>query len=580
MVICPECQQPNSPKAVRCTRCGKSFQSANPATVADITGTERIPPHAAGTLPLPEPQKPAPEPGASHVPVARTPPPAPAVSPAPVAEPGSETSGSTTSDVRSLVQEAVADIQDAAAMDTPVAVALNFNKVLVAGHCSTAVVRVENRTGQTIRDTELLFQLKGLKDDAKLFIKKLSPFQTLTSMVELEPQKSGNFIFRCTLNCDTGAKKISLRGTRGIVVNAEPQAGNISVNVGDVLANNDQNAGLASEVKISNLVDVSKIRTINDLLGMSLPEVFAAILLEVDYEISVTGGGQGSGIIQTRAGIPKQFLGCVQASSKLILEAKTGAVRDGGRIPGIHLVARDEFRIGRERGTTDYTAWFWPRSGPNDERTRSVSRLHMKLIRRGAHLLMFDTGSAHGASFEGHRIPILPELAGRASGRNAPPPAEVELSARGMIVLGHEYQIDASPFDEGIAGGPKIRNENLWPGPPKRPAERAGSVRFMPANSEIAHHIATWIVTDITFGTSRMNPLILDLPGLAEVAGRILHYRDNFWIEGFQSDGSIAVNGYALRPGELIPLVDGHNVRLGATEFRAALEPFSSPAGK
>ena len=312
----------------------------------------------------------------------------------------------------------------------------------------------------------------------------------------------------------------------------------------------------------------------------SVPADVRGLTLEVDYEISVHDERMREEASQTGTGIPKQFLGCVQASSKLILEAKAGAVRDGGRIPGIHLVARDEFRIGRERSATDYTAWFWPRSKRSDERTKSVSRLHVKLIRRGAHLLMVDNESAHGASFEGHRMPIVPDPAGRASAHKARPHTDVELAARGTIMLGHEYQIDASPFDEGVAEGPRIRNEKLWPGPPKRAVERPGSVRFVPANSEIAHHIATWIFTDVTFGTSRMNPLILDLPGVAEVAGRVLYYRDQFWIESFSTDGSTAVNGYALRPGELIPLVDGHDVRLGATEFKATLEPLQAPAGK
>ena len=566
MVICPECQHPNSPKARFCAGCGRAIQSGDSATASRTTGTAPDPAPFAQMLPLTEPQKPAPEPEpsvglASLVASPRT---------GSAAEPEPTSAGSTGSDVRSLVREAVADIQDAGVLDTPVTVAVNFNRVLVAGHCSTAVARVENRTGQTIRDTELLFQLKGLKEDARLFIKTLGPMQVFTRMIEMEPQKSGNFIFRCTLNCDNGDKKISLRGTRGIVVNAEPQAGNISVNIGDILANNDKNAGLASEVKISNLVDVSKIKTINDLLGMSLPEVFAPIPLEVDYEISVKDDRRRDEAKQTGGGIPKQFLGCIQAASKLILEAKAGGMREGGKIPGIHLIARDEFRIGRERGASDHVAWFWPRSSANDERTKGISRVHMKIIRRGARLFMFDNGSAHGASFEGHRMPVLPDPADRGA---VPLSADVELSARGTIMLGHEYQIDASPFDTGLTSRPQIHNENLWPGPPKRIAERPGSVRFMPLNTGLAQHLATWIFTDITFGTSRMNPLILELPGLAEVAGRILYYRDHFWIESFYADGTVAVNGYALRPGELIPLVDAHEVRLGTTEFRATLEP-------
>jgi hypothetical protein len=579
MVICPDCQLPNSPKARFCAGCGRKLQSGDSETASCTADAE-----PAQTMDAPP---------ATHVP---EPPPEPKLEPAPlppsvpaqsaIAQPASAASTPATTtnhggDVRSLVREAVADIEDAASVDTPVAIAMNFNRVLVAGHCSTAVARVENRTNQIIRDAEIVFSLKGIKEDARLFIKKLGPAQAVTNMIEMEPQKSGNFIFRCTLNCDTGEKKISLRGTRGIVVNAEPQAGNISVNVGDILANNDKNAGLASEVKISNLVDVSKIRTINDLLGMTLPEIFAPLPMELDYEISVMEERRREEATITGTSIPKEFLGHVQPASKLMLEAVSGAVRDGGMIPGIHLVARDEFGIGRDRAATDYAAWFWPCSTANNELTKRISRVHMKLVRRGSRLLIFDNGSSYGSSFEGHRTPLLPGASGTAAG--APSGAEVELSARGTIVLGHEYQLDATPFDTGLSGGLHIRNERLWPGPPRRDGERrgatgsdgerAGSVRFTPMNSETAHHGATWIFTDVTFGTSRMNPLILDLPGLAEVAGRIVYHRDQFWLESFQPEGGIAVNGHVLRPGEIVPLASGHVVRLGTTDFNAAFAP-------
>jgi hypothetical protein len=95
-------------------------------------------------------------------------------------------------------------------------------------------------------------------------------------------------------------------------------------------------------------------------------------------------------------------------------------------------------------------------------------------------------------------------------------------------------------------------------------------VRFIPTNSEIALYDALWLFTDANFGTSRLNPLVLDLPGVAEVAGRFLYHRGNFWIEAFEGS-NVCIGDVALGPKQIAPITDKQALIIGATAFRVSV---------
>jgi hypothetical protein len=60
---------------------------------------------------------------------------------------------------------------------------------------------------------------------------------------------------------------------------------------------------------------------------------------------------------------------------------------------------------------------------------------------------------------------------------------------------------------------------------------------------------------------------------VAELQGRFHHFRGCFWIENSCADGSVSVNGQRLQVGDIVPLVTGQIVALGAIEYRVAIEP-------
>ncbi len=128
-----------------------------------------------------------------------------------------------------------------------------------------------------------------------------------------------------------------------------------------------------------------------------------------------------------------------------------------------------------------------------------------------------------------------------------------------------------TPCPSVLPEGLHVDNIRLWSGSgPSEPTVR-GCVRFIPTNSEIALWDALWLFTDANFGTSRLNPLVLDLPGLAEVEGRFLYYRGNFWIEAFEG-ANVRVGTFVLRPKEIVPITDAQPITLGKTTFRAKVE--------
>ena len=261
--------------------------------------------------------------------------------------------------------------------------------------------------------------------------------------------------------------------------------------------------------------------------------------------------------------IPKRFLDCVHSADKLVLEPLTETAR------GIHLVARDEFRIGRARNASDHLAWFWPRDGEADVRTKRISRNgHVRLVRHGGKILIFDNASTQGASWNGAPVPVA------AAGEFVPDSLQTNvqpalLNARGILTLAYDYQLELV-LTLGV-GRPRVSNEEQWEGPPIESREPAGAVRIVPLNSEPALFRAAWIFTDAVFGSGRDSALPLDVPDLAEAAGRFRFYRGQFWLESFQGDSMVEVDGFSVTFGDIIPLRPRQVVRLGSVEYRIAL---------
>jgi hypothetical protein len=90
---------------------------------------------------------------------------------------------------------------------------------------------------------------------------------------------------------------------------------------------------------------------------------------------------------------------------------------------------------------------------------------------------------------------------------------------------------------------------------------------------------STWLFTVGAFGTSRTNPIIVDVKGLAEIQGRFYHYLGCFWIETTAPNGAVHLDATRLEPGFIAPLVGGQILKLGDKSFKVTVaSPVSASA--
>ena len=456
-------------------------------------------------------------------------------------------------EIASVIRESRKEL----AQDTslPLRLFLQFNKAIVAGYSSTIAIRLENRASDPLENLDLTLESNGLVSSPCKAYRQLPPGAVSSDLLEIEALKGGNFVLRCLARFSQGNSLYNLRGTSQFTVNVVPGDQSVLINVRDIqVARGAQTPG-AESLKFSSLVPPGAITTLNDLLNYSLPEDFSPSPLELDYEISQAAVQRMDAVGDRGRSIPRQFLGSVQSGTRLILDPPADA---GGFIRGIRLVARPQFKLGRSREEADFLTWFWPRSPDHDAMSRRLSRVHVIGSVEDGKILIRDAGSTNESTFEGH--PLLSEQNNR-------------IEQRGTLILGHEYALDVTPCPSALPEGLHIDNIRLWSGPPgaTEPPMR-GCVRFLPTNSEIALYDALWLFTDANFGASRLNPLVLDLPGVSEVEGRFLHYRGNFWIEAFEG-ANIRIGSVLLHPKEIVPITDTQPIVFGNTAFKVQIEP-------
>jgi len=450
-------------------------------------------------------------------------------------------------------------IQPAVEPELPLNLWLNFPRALIAGYGSIVEAKIENDRALLLEQVELVLESNGLAESVRTSCRQVAPGKTAYFCVEVLAVTPGNFVLRCSVKAMQQDQAYAFRGMVPITINTVPDNANLVVNISDIQCVRGTTSNIYSgqefgAVKVASLLPAGAIRTLNDLLNTTFPQAFGRVPLEMDYEVSRVDIAISAAPRTTSWFIPTKFLDRRETGTKLKLDPIEGS--DG--VPAVHLVARNEFKIGRSRQEADFLTWFWPRSAQHDEQTRHLSKVHVIAARRGEKLTLRDAGSANRATFEGH------------------PLSEHQndlIDQRGTLILGHEYQLDVTPFDSTLSGPLGIRNERLWNGPPATDlSARRGCVRFIPVNSGIAVYVALWLFTDANFGCSKLNALVLTVPRVAEVEGRFHYYRQNFWIEDLVGGNGITVDEHKLAVGEIVPIVSGARLRIGDTIFRATIE--------
>ena len=398
--------------------------------------------------------------------------------------------------------------------DLPLRLLLNFNQAVVAGHPSTFLMVVENKGKSALDEIVIVMESRGLERPVHRRLPRLTPGQNQRHLLEMEPMRSGNFILQCTIKCHEEDRQIAFVGSRTLRI--------------------DETAEAAQA-------------------GRATP--FEPLELSLDYNVEAGALIQDGASMAQRLQIPAAFLNQAQTGVVLKLEP---VETTPNRRPDLRLVARDSFSLGRSREETDFVTWFWPRNETNDHKTKRISKKHCTFELKGAKIFLRDNGTSGHTQFDGQLL-------------NAPEGEPFE--RRGILSLAGTYAIDVTPFPSNNPDGPVILNLRNWSGA-KAPAIPAlgGCVRFLPMSKQVLPQSSCWLLTDGAFGTSRANPMILELKGLAEIQGRFHFYLGGFWLENSVGNEAVSVNNFKLQPGYVIPLVTGQQVKLGEGVYRVNVQ--------
>jgi hypothetical protein len=435
--------------------------------------------------------------------------------------------------------------------EVPLRVLLNFNHVVVAGYPSTFEMIMENTASSSVlKQIEIMAESRGLEQPARKVIPRLGPGQSQRHLFEIEPIRSGNFALQCTIKAQEDVKQIAMVGSRSLRINEAPPTSSATINMKDLKGNS---AGGATST--GSLPSTGTIHSLNDLLNLELPEDFEPLELTLDYEVSMRALAQEEAGARNRVQIPGSFLS--QEQEGMLLKLEPIAAAGQATTQEIRLVARSSFSLGRGREEVDYLTWFWPRSEANDTKTRRISKKHCLLELRGPKIYVRDNETSNHTALGGQEL---------ATKEGEP------LERRGILKIANVYSIDVTPFPSNAPEGPTIANLRNWSGKQEQtPTALSGSVRFLPMSTQVLPQNSTWLLTDGAFGTSRANPIIVDVKGLAEIQGRFYHHLGGFWIESAVNNGAVHVNGAKLEPGFIVPLVSGQTVKFGETSFRVTV---------
>ncbi|MDI1337981.1 MAG: hypothetical protein PSU94_17505 [Lacunisphaera sp.] len=558
---CPTCQSAVSPRSRFCPTCGGALPASEETSVATALSN----PSSAGgpqsistPAPLPAtasvssvaaPSSSAPAPSVSSASPVSAPPVAASLSSAPV---------STAPLPKEKSASPFAPRRTRAPFGPelcPIEVAVNFSRMLVAGHATTMELRVGNTEPQSLEHLEISLESRGFSDPATATWRRLVPGQPPAKIIEVEPARAGNFVLQVAATWESGGQRFAYRGQRAMRVLQAPESGNIQISIGDIQGNagTGANQGLGADygdVSISNLL--GGIKTLNDLLELELPEKFHAVPLELDYEVSRKAFDLHKRQIGEALRIPPALLGTVQPGTICTFEPA-----DGSALPvPFRLVARPQLRLGRARAEADFVAWLLPRNPANDERSMRVGKIHTVAETRPEGLLIRDNASANGTVLDGQML----DQSGTV------------LERRGRLVLGGAVEVEIARFDSSRPGEPPITNARNWNGPAHQAPRLRGAARCEVLATEPQPLNTAWIFTDAAFGTSRSNPIVLEWTELAEIQGRFHHYRGCFWLENLAENGVVRVDSHSLHPGEIVPLATGQHVALGSRTFRLKVE--------
>lgn len=440
--------------------------------------------------------------------------------------------------------------------DASLHLGIKFPYVLFAGHLSTIQLQIRNHSSQSARDVKISLISRALAFASTSMVDFIGPQQTVMVELPVSPEQAGSFFIWCQIELRMRDTQQQLVASRVLFVNSPPEDPQALPDLRDIHTNHDSldhDTSLlgAKDQPLSKLVGPETIKNFKDLLEFRLPDNYSPMALQEDWRLNMA---EVIRMVKTRPPlIPKSFRRYYHPGNVL----KLTPAPDSG-IRAIHFIALPQFLLGRSRKRANLVTWFHPITLPqNEDKTQHLSKVHVTAKHEQGQVSVQDTGSRCGTTIDGMSMP---------------PFAWLPLKQRAILGLANEYFVDVKHTPSGCPQGPQIVNLSLWPGMnDAQPVTPMGAVSFRPRDMELAHHEAVWLFSDVSFGSNAYNPIVMNIEGLAPIQGRFHHYKGCFWLECLVSNYALHLNSIVLSDREIVPLMDGLELKIGHNSFRVEI---------
>jgi hypothetical protein len=402
---------------------------------------------------------------------------------------------------------------------------------------------VANQGTQLLELVEIELLGETLADCPKKAVPDLSPGTQARLSFELVPQREGPCVVRALIQGFDCLTKFAYCGCYNFQVSSSGE----ETIVGSKARVRRETPGDLAEVT-RNTMTFSREQEGAKPPTLTLEEGFEPLVLSLDYAHSIDAESVSKA--RSSLSIPFAFLGNRQEGTLLTLERMDAA----SELPHqeIRFSARPTFVLGRARDEADFLGWFWPRNEIHDAKTLRISKKQCTFSREGDECRIRNTATASVTSFEEQSLEIKDFI----------------FKQRGTVNLSGSYRVEAIRMSPPPAKPVDISNLESWKGPAQaRTSSLTGCVVFRPATAHVLPQLAVWIFSEAAFGTSQANALALDLPGLAEVQGRIHHLHGCFWLENVVGNGAVMVDDQIAKARSIIPIVAGKIIKLAGVRF-------------
>ena len=454
------------------------------------------------------------------------------------------TSISRTLPSRSAILQKPAKPEAGAPSDRSLRLYLNFPHLVIAGISTTIDCRLENSDSHPLADLRATLECGGIKHEATHLLGELSPGNGEDFAFEIQPGGFGQFNLRVTVEWRKGDTISSWSGNRSLRIYEAFSSGEFPAAL-QTFSQQLENTTLS---QLGHLAIPSSITSSEELARFTLPERFEPLDLTPDYEVRIASRERAESYQPLT--IPDAFLDQVHTGT--VLQLTPLDITENDPHQAIRLVARPQFVLGRSGEESDFVLWFWPRNEVHDTKTRRISKKHVTFSADGKRLLARNTAAGSLTTYDGQDVTA----------------AGTPLHRRGLLNLSGIYLLEVAHIPSlskplQITNLMDRQDDSASHGSPTA----HGSVRLSQRSAGVLPQNSTWLLSDATFGSSSINPVILDTPGLADIQGRFHHAQGAFWLESFTDNSEVQLNDQFMMPGWVAPLKTGQTLKLSSVNY-------------